>query len=134
MIAAIATCAPAPGAHDPVMIEVEAESAAVIKPPLVVRQARGASGGKVLYADPRLWKRPGKFVMFPRKAGRQAGMGLAEYTIQVPRDGRYRCWFRCWYLHGGDDSFYFRIDEDPWELIAQLKHMDWRWIGARLRP
>lgn len=117
-------------AADRVMIEVEAESATVIKPPLVVRGgARGASGGKVLYADPVIWNRPDRVVTC-RMSKHEFGVGLAEYAFQAPRDARYRCWFRVWYLDGVDDSFFFRVDDGKWRRIMESKYMAWRWIAG----
>lgn len=123
--AAGAWCA---AAEKPLALEVEAEAAYVVKPPLTVREARGASGGKVLYADIDLWHKADRFVVIEPKPGLVAGVGLAEYRIDVPADGEYAAWFRCWYLNSGDDSFYFRADEGNWSIISELKEFEWRWI------
>ena len=126
-------CSDCLAAERPVFLEVEAESAAVIKSPMVVREGRGASGGKLLYADPSLWNRADRFMAFEKKTTHirksfWGGLGLAEYMVQAPGDGRYCTWFRCWFLHGGDDSFWFRAGDGKWHNIAQDKHMEWRWI------
>ena len=136
MLAGAGTCGLCVGAAPPFSLEVEAESATVVKPPLVVRRGRGASGGKILYADPEAWARPGRHVAFetkPIRGGlRMDGLGLAQYEINVPKDGRYSTWFRCWFLNNGDDSFYFRADDGPWRRISEPKYFDWRWIRGPL--
>ena len=125
----VATAGLAYSAETPAMIEFEAEAAAVVKPPLNVIEAPGASGGKVLYADPKLWVGKGRHVAFPLAPGRRVpGLGLAEYKIDVPRKGRYCSWFLCWFANSGDDSFFLRMDEGKWTRLAEAKYMAWRWI------
>ena len=123
--AASAWCA---AAAEPWALEVEAEAAQVVKPPLTLREARGASGGKVLYADVDLWNRADRFVAIEPKSGLVGGVGLAEYRVDVPAAGEYATWFRCWYLNSGDDSFYFRADDGQWSIISELKQFEWRRI------
>ena len=129
---ALAACVPCFPGEQPVAVEVEAESASPVKSPLAVREASGASGGKVLYASPDLWRRSDRFVASELKQRRVGGVGLAEYEIEVPREAAYCTWFRCWYLNSGDDSFYFRADDGAWHVISELKQFEWRWIRGPL--
>ena len=116
-------------AEKPALIEFEAEAASVIKSPLAVIETPGASGGKVLYADPKLWMRADRHVAFKLTPGRRLpGLGLAEYKIKVPRPGRYCSWFLCWFGNPSDDSFFIRMDDGKWSRLTHAKYMAWRWI------
>lgn len=132
VLALAMVASPCPAAEQRFFLEVEAESAEIAKPPLVVREGRGTSGGMMLYADPVLWHRAERFVAFGvdpmRGEQRMGGLGLAQYAVELPRDGAYCTWFCCWFLNSGDDSFYFRVDDGTWHRVSEWKYFDWRWI------
>ena len=127
LIATVGAGPPAPN-----LIEIEAESASVVKPPLAVREGRGASGGKALYADPAAYGRPDRVLTYaakPNRAGRKVdGVGLAQYQVKLPKDGQYCFWFRCWFPDMKGDSFYLRVNDGAWRRISQGKRFEWRWI------
>ena len=130
-----AACGPCLAAARPFLLEVEAESASVVKPPLIVREGRGASGGKVLYADPLAYGRPDRvltYVAKPNRAGRKVdGFGLAQYEIEAPKEGAYCAWFRVWFPDMKGDSFYYRVNDGAWTRLSQNKRFEWRRVRAR---
>ncbi len=56
------------------------------------------------------------------KAGRQ---WYAEYTVEIPREGRWAIWGRVRYPRGGDQSFGFVVPGEP----ATLAHGDGQVLG-----
>lgn len=123
-------------AADAAFIHVEAETADVVREPLVLRSGAEATGGQFLYADPMLWQASDRHVAFTasgqggdgRPTTLPGGLGLAEYRVRLPHAGRWHTWFRCWFANSGDDSFFLRIDDTEWGRIAEDKYADWRWI------
>lgn len=95
--------------------------------PIRMVELAGASGGKVLEIPEKIGKpmevRDGE--PFPED------YGVAVYTIDVPADGPYKLWARCYWGEDGacSDSFRFTVDNTGDSVIVtDGTHHAWHWV------
>lgn len=78
------------------MVYIDAEDAGDLSAPLEVREKKGAFGGK--------------YVVAPQGAGND-GNGFVRYAFEVPKNDTYYFWGRVIATDGGNDSFFWSIDD-----------------------
>ena len=78
------------------MVYIDAEDVGDLQAPLEVREKKGAFGGK--------------YVVAPQGIGND-GNGFARYAFEVPKNDTYYFWGRVIAADGGNDSFFWSIDD-----------------------
>jgi len=99
-------------------IYLEAEYADSIEIQMEVFADTNASGGS--YAE------------VPKDQGTNANKGKLTYTVDV-EGGTYNLWARTIAPNGSDDSFFVKIDNEPYILWDVQQSQDWQWNQVRDR-
>lgn len=118
----------------PVTIEIEAESADPLRPPLQRIDDAMVSGGQYISypwtEDQTLDQRNAlKRAMPPAD---DSADGLAFYDFELPAGGDFRLWGRVNPPTLEEDSFWLRLDDQPWIQWNDIAHEDpWHWDDVR---
>jgi hypothetical protein len=118
----------------PVAIEIEAESADPLRAPLQRIDDPMVSGGQYIsypWADDQTLDQRNmlKRAMPPSD---DSADGLAFYDFELPAGGDFRLWGRVNPPTLEEDSFWLRIDDQPWIQWNDIAHEDpWHWDDVR---
>lgn len=106
-------------------IVVEAQSFYNIKPSMVLKADREASGGRCIEVP---LKQPRAEETGP------ADDGHAEYRIRIPADGAYQFWGRCWWYDSCGNSFFILVNTDrvteKTPIITGQTYKRWHWVAG----
>lgn len=119
---------------DPVLVDIEAEAADMLSAPLVRGEDQTAAGGAFISypynAEQPLMERQALKRAVPPASDDEGG--IARYTFELPRTDNYRLWGRVITSTLDEDSFWLRIDDQPWIQWNDIAHGDqWHWVDIR---
>lgn len=105
----------------------EAEDTKEIKPPVKVLEPQDkVEAAKVS---------KGKFIEIVQGAGSGSKVGgSATYKIQLPEDGIYYLWARCWWIDCCGNSFSVKLGEKPvFTFGNDGTYKNWHWVKAKVK-
>jgi hypothetical protein len=118
----------------PVTIEIEAEDADPLRAPLMRIDDPMVSGGAYISypwtSDQTLDQR--NMLKRAMPPADDSADGLAFYAFELPAGGDFRLWGRVNPPTLEEDSFWLRIDDQPWIQWNDIAHEDpWHWDDVR---
>jgi hypothetical protein len=118
----------------PVTIEIEAESADPLRAPLMRIDDPMVSGGAYISypwtSDQTLDQR--NMLKRAEPPADDSADGLAFYAFELPAGGDFRLWGRVNPPTLEEDSFWLRIDDQPWVQWNDIAHeTPWHWDDVR---
>ncbi|MBO7655188.1 MAG: hypothetical protein J6U40_09730 [Kiritimatiellae bacterium] len=96
----------------------EAESAGVIEQPMAV-YTNGVAGAS------------GPYLEIPEGVGNppKRNEGKAVFTVEIPKEGAYTLWCRCWWNGECSNSFSVSLDDQPVFLFGEdATYKTWHWV------